>query len=146
MEQNGAFGLLEREGSLWMVANHRVLDGREVLCWDVPGGGVEPGESLVEACRREMLEETGWEIEVQDFAFLIERFGFGTRPSDHVLRLFFFHVKPVQLTDRALDPEIIDGGFKPLSGLRELCTQPYHQELHTWLESDRTRRYYLDRG
>jgi 8-oxo-dGTP diphosphatase len=31
--------------------------------WSVPGGCLEPGETLVACCRREVLEETGIEIE-----------------------------------------------------------------------------------
>ncbi len=31
-------------------------------CWDIAGGHVEPGERLVEALRREIREETGWEL------------------------------------------------------------------------------------
>jgi 8-oxo-dGTP diphosphatase len=31
-------------------------------CWDIVGGHVEPGESLVEALRREVEEETGWSV------------------------------------------------------------------------------------
>lgn len=33
-------------------------------CWEVPGGGVELGEKLAEAAKREMLEEYGIEIEI----------------------------------------------------------------------------------
>ncbi len=32
--------------------------------WCVPGGRMEPGESAVEACGREVLEETGLQVEV----------------------------------------------------------------------------------
>jgi len=38
--------------------------------WCTPGGGLEAGESLVEGCRREMLEETGIEAEVGNLLYV----------------------------------------------------------------------------
>jgi ADP-ribose pyrophosphatase YjhB (NUDIX family) len=41
--------------------------------WSVPGGKVEWGEAVVDACRREVLEETGVEIRVGPLVTWIER-------------------------------------------------------------------------
>lgn len=41
--------------------------------WSVPGGMVKLGETLHEAVRREVLEETGLEIEPLDFVEIFER-------------------------------------------------------------------------
>lgn len=41
--------------------------------WSIPGGKLEPGESLVEACQREFEEETGLKIRIVSLAALVER-------------------------------------------------------------------------
>ncbi len=39
----------------------------------IPGGGVEDGEEIIEAVKREVLEELGIEIEVTDKYFYLEK-------------------------------------------------------------------------
>jgi 8-oxo-dGTP diphosphatase len=41
--------------------------------WSLPGGRLEPGETLVRCCRREVLEEVGIEIEVGPIVAVVER-------------------------------------------------------------------------
>jgi 8-oxo-dGTP diphosphatase len=41
--------------------------------WTVPGGRVEPGETLAAACRRELHEETGLEVVVGLLVEVVER-------------------------------------------------------------------------
>lgn len=55
--------------------------------WCMPGGKLEPGESLTENVRREMLEETGVEAEVGELLFVQQYIANG---SEYVE--FFFHI------------------------------------------------------
>ncbi len=49
---------IDREGNILMVKQYRHATGRELL--EIPAGGVEPGEDIEMAVRREMSEETGF--------------------------------------------------------------------------------------
>jgi 8-oxo-dGTP pyrophosphatase MutT (NUDIX family) len=45
---------------------------RDEAAWQLPGGGLEPGESLAECSRREVFEETGLRVIVGRIAFIKE--------------------------------------------------------------------------
>jgi ADP-ribose pyrophosphatase YjhB (NUDIX family) len=53
--------VVERDGRFLLVEEK--IDGRLVL--NQPAGHLEPGESLIDACRREVLEETAHHFEPQ---------------------------------------------------------------------------------
>jgi 8-oxo-dGTP diphosphatase len=55
--------------------------------WDVPGGFLEPEETPEQGVARELLEETGLEVEVGRYeAAIVDVYGEG---GDHTLNLFY---------------------------------------------------------
>jgi 8-oxo-dGTP diphosphatase len=71
-----------RDGALLLVRRgHEPETGR----WTLPGGRLEPGESVTEAVAREMLEETGLEVACEALVGWAERRG----PLHHYVILDF---------------------------------------------------------
>ena len=62
-------GILIENNQLLLV-KQRVSPGR---AWSLPGGRVEAGETLDEAIKREMLEETGLEIKVEKLLYVCDK-------------------------------------------------------------------------
>ena len=59
-----AVGIIERRGRILLT--QRPVEGLLGGLWEFPGGGIERGESPAEACRREILEETGLRVEIAE--------------------------------------------------------------------------------
>ncbi|PZX18952.1 8-oxo-dGTP diphosphatase [Palleronia aestuarii] len=55
--RHGAYGVLEREGLVLLT-----LQEEPQMEFQLPGGGIDPGESPLRALHREVMEETGWRI------------------------------------------------------------------------------------
>ncbi|MEN8893281.1 NUDIX hydrolase [Planktotalea arctica] len=53
----GAYAILIREGKVLLTFQEEPIPE-----FQIPGGGIDPGESLIPALRREVMEETGWSI------------------------------------------------------------------------------------
>jgi ADP-ribose pyrophosphatase len=58
-ERQGVAALVEDDaGRILLVQAYRYA--LNALSWEIPAGGMEPGESPLETAAREALEETGW--------------------------------------------------------------------------------------
>ena len=83
-----------------LMASHRLESGIDL--WLPPGGGVEYGETLEMALKREFLEETGLEITPLNFAFGCEFI----KPPLHALELFFNVRRTGGTLKNGYDPEL----------------------------------------
>lgn len=93
-------GILQK-GDKILLLKHDNL-GPSGYLWLPPGGGVEFGESLHEALKKEFLEETNLKIEVGDYLFANEFI----KDPYHAIELFF-SVKHLSGTlELGFDPEL----------------------------------------
>ncbi|HEU0153550.1 MAG TPA: NUDIX hydrolase [Arenimonas sp.] len=90
-----------RDGRLLMVEEQ--VRGERVI--NQPAGHLEPDETLLEAARRETLEETGWDVTLTAFIGAYQ----WKAPADgrHFLRMAFAAEPLRHHPDRALDEGIL---------------------------------------
>ena len=141
----GAFGFLEHAEGVLLVANERRIAGELATVWDLPGGGVEAGETLEQALVREMREETALSVRVGPMLFVAEgeRLRAGERVG--VWRSFFFRIESDGgQPDISGEPDLLDFRFEPRTGLPALLTAPYHRGFLEWLASPGTVRHTFD--
>ncbi|RYX79497.1 NUDIX domain-containing protein [bacterium] len=73
-----------------LAVKHRSKDGGESSYWALPGGGLDPLESITDGIQRELLEETGVTSDIGKLLY-IQQLKSGRQHRDEELE-FFFHV------------------------------------------------------
>ncbi len=105
----GARGIVLNNAREVLLVRHRYEQG-----WQLPGGGIEIGESALDALRREVLEETGIEI-LSEPLLLGAYHNRDVSDRDHVLVYRCDHSRPT--TSKTLSGEIAVSGFFPIDDL-----------------------------
>ena len=87
MARIGARAAIVRDDAILLVA----FDDENGFHYNLPGGGVEPGETLYDTAIREVREETTAEVEVKELLLVYECFppDYGNYSGDHSLNLVF---------------------------------------------------------
>lgn len=79
--------IIYKDGKI-LAVKHKSKDGSEAAYYCVPGGGLDPHESLVDGAAREILEETGITPEIGRLLF-IQQFLSQREGYSEELELFF---------------------------------------------------------
>jgi len=108
--------VIERDGKFLLV--EEMIDGRKVI--NQPAGHLDPGESLVAACRREMLEETAHRFEP---TALVGIYRWHYAPRDVTFLRFCFRGRIEGVEDLPLDREIVALHWLSPDELRERRAQ-----------------------
>nr|WP_314842553.1 NUDIX hydrolase [uncultured Microbacterium sp.] len=119
---------VDADGDAIVVEEYR--HGAGLVAVGTIGGGVEPGESAIEAAARELREETGHEArEIVELGSTWANFG------NHTNRVHHFLARDcVRVTEQDLDDgEAIAVHVLSLDGLGEHLAQSYHQL--TWYKA-----------
>lgn len=92
--------LIYKNESLLLI-KHRNIGPQNEL-WIPPGGGLEFGESIEDALKREVLEETGLSVKTYDYQFIYEFIN----PPLHAVEIFFRVKKYSGEIKLGRDPEL----------------------------------------
>jgi ADP-ribose pyrophosphatase YjhB (NUDIX family) len=109
---------VDGEGRVLLVQHRK--EGREY--WLLPGGGVEAGETMLDAARRELFEETGLDGEIGPVVLLCESIESGARR--HIVHVTFVATVRSGTLKPGYDGRLVDADWLPAARLADLPLFP----------------------
>jgi 8-oxo-dGTP pyrophosphatase MutT (NUDIX family) len=110
--------IVERDGAFLLVEELNSLDEKVV---NQPAGHLDEGETLVEACARETLEETGWQFTPQALVGIYR--WISPRDGETFIRYSFCGELGKQLSPEPLDSAILRSRWLTLDQLENSAIQ-----------------------
>ncbi|ETX29630.1 NUDIX hydrolase [Roseivivax isoporae] len=112
----GAYAILPRRGALLLT--HQDAPWPE---FQLPGGGIDPGESPLQALHREVWEETGWRIAAPRRLGAFRRFTYMPEYDLWAEKLcIIYHARPVRALGDPVEPGHLAVWMAPALAARKL--------------------------
>ena len=93
-------GILEKDGKFLLVKENKSICKDK---WNIPAGGLEENESLIEGAKREIYEETGCRVEITGILEIVNEI-----LEDKNVVCFFFDTKIISENIKADGKEILN--------------------------------------
>lgn len=132
--------VIEKEGKYLVVEEN--IDGRKVI--SQPAGHLEPNESIIDAVKRETLEETGWKFEPTDLVGVMHLLNPNTKRI--FIRFTFTGNLLEKVPNYQLDPDIISTQWMTYDEIKSHYKTPWRGPLvmHSLDEYRAGKRYPMD--
>ncbi len=85
----GVKALIVNQNKVLLLREASYDEGINEGKWDVPGGRINPEESIIEGLRREVREESGLEIDLGEVLGVFDTFSMIKGEECHIVRIFY---------------------------------------------------------